>query len=170
MTYDSIHDSSTTAIVLERIMDHLVERLTEGNIADVKVVRPDREGKNIQPEHGKIVVMQRSVTPNAALTFHGNPVATAYDLVVHLRCFVRNQNAESNEYDSACNWIMGEVHRVITNPPGDDMWYRMGGLAVNTLLAGSFPLTADSGSVEGIVLPLTIQFRVSENNPYEVRA
>jgi hypothetical protein len=170
MTYDSIHDRATTAPVSERIMDVLINRIQSANIADVNVVRPDREGKNIQPEHGKIVVIQRSITPNNAITHHGNPIAYGYNMDVHLRCFVRNQNAESNEYDSACNWIAAQVQMAITNPPGDSLWYRMGSLAINTFLGGQFPLTTDAGMVVGTVVPLTIQFRVSENNPYEVRA
>lgn len=168
MSSISQFDDLSTTPISEQIMRVLADRIRAAGIDDVSVGRP--EIKNTQPQIAKVFVTQRAIVRNDAITHHGNPIAVGFNLDVNLNCFVRNQNGSIGEFDSACNSLAAKVQKAITNPVNDSLWYRMGGLAINTTLGGQFPLTAENGVVAGVVVPLIIQFRVSENDPYEVRA
>jgi len=167
----NIYDNVDSAPVVERIADVLVARIKEANIFNVTVSRPDREGKNLSFTDGSVVVHQRSINMNPALICHGNPPAIAYDVQFELQCYVRNQNSESNSYSSACNKLGAQIIKAITNPIDDPaMWYTMDGLAVNTRSPGPmYPMLNDNGDRTGVTIPIVITYRVSEDNPYEVR-
>lgn len=167
----NIYDSEDSAPVVERIADVIVARLREANIYNATVARPDREGTNVSVADGSIVVHQKQINQNAALTCHGNPPAIAYDVRFELQCYVRNQNTEENAYSSACNKLGSQVIRAITQPINDPaMWYQMDGLAINTNNLGAmYPMVNNQGDRTGVIVPVLVTFRVSENNPYEVR-
>ncbi|XZE20859.1 hypothetical protein SH449x_000749 [Pirellulaceae bacterium SH449] len=167
----SVFDSETTAPVLERIADTILERVAAANIADVKINRPDREGRNFTPANRSISLHQLEVAWNETLSHEGNPPVMAYDVTFHLACFVRNQTEYENSYAAACNKIAAEVIRAITNPAVDPaLWYNMDGLAINSEIGSQFPLPNEEGKITGVIVPLVVTYRVSENNHYEVRA
>lgn len=167
----SVFDSASTAPVVERIADTILERIAVANIVDVKVFRPDREGRNFSPSHHSISLHQLDVSWNETLSHEGNPPAMAFDVTFHLACFVRNQKEYENSYASACNRIAAEVVRAITNPDVDPaLWYNMNGLAINSEIGSQLPLPNEEGKITGVIVPLVVTYRVSENNHYEVRA
>lgn len=166
----AIFDTEASAPVSERIVDVVCARIAEANIYNAKVVRPDREGRNLDLSDSTIMVHQRSMIANQEATHEGNPIAQAYDLLLHLQCFVRNQNQHENAYSAACNRLAAEVVRAITQPITDPaLWYQFDGLALNARIGAQIPFSNEKGTHAGVVLPLSILFRVSENNHYEVR-
>jgi hypothetical protein len=171
LTAAFIFDSVESAPVIERIVDVIVQRISEANIANASVVRPDREGRNISTSDGSIIVHQKQIVPNQNATHHGNPPAQAFDVLFHIQCFVRNQNEQENAYSSACNRVSADVIRALTNPPTDPaLWYQFNGLAINARIGAQIPFTNDAGHHQGVILPLSVLYRVSENNHFEVRA
>lgn len=167
----TIFDSSTTAPVIERIADTILDRIVAANIADVTITRPDREGRNFSLAHHSISLHQLEIELNETLSHEGNPPAMAFDVTFNLACFVRNQKDAENAYSKACNIIAAQVIQAITNPLVDPtMWYTMGGLAINSEIGSQFPLPNEQGAITGVIVPLLVTFRVSENNHYEVRA
>jgi hypothetical protein len=167
----TIFDAATTAPVIERIADTILDRIEVANIADCAVTRPDREGRNFSPGHHSISLHQLEIELNETLSHEGNPPVMAFDVTFNLVCFVRNQKDFENSYASACNRIAAEVIRAVTNPTDDPaMWYTMNGLATNCEIGSQFPLTNDQGAITGVIVPLIVTYRVSENNHYEVRA
>ncbi len=166
----AIFDTEASAPVSERIVDVVCARIAEANIHNAKVVRPDREGYNLDLSDSSIIVHQRSIVANDAATHEGNPIAQGYDMLLHLQCFVRNQNEHENAYSAACNRLAAEVVRAITKPLNDPaLWYQFDGLSLNARVGTQIPFSNEKGNHAGVVLPLTILFRVSENNHYEVR-
>jgi hypothetical protein len=167
----TIFDSSTTAPVVERISDTILERIEAANIVDVSVRRPDREGRNFSPGHHSITLVQLDIGRNDDASYEGNPPVSGFNVTFNLICFVRNQKEYENSYSKACNVIAAEVIRAITNPSsGQELWYQMDGLSTNASIGDQYPLTNEQGAITGVVVPLEITFRVSENNHYEVRA
>jgi hypothetical protein len=166
----SIYDDDSVSPVIERIADTIMARIVQANIYKATVSRPDREGKNFTPSDRSVVIHQRSVVFNQASTHEGNPPAFAYDATFHLQCYVRNQNDVDNAYSAACNVLAAQVVKAITNPPVDPLlWYNLDGNAINSQIGTMFPMVNDTGNNTGVVLPLTVLFRISENNPFEVR-
>lgn len=166
-----IYDNENSAPVVERIADVIVARLREANIYNASIARPDREGINVSAADGSVIVHQKGINQNSALTCHGNPPAIAYDVRFELQCYVRNQHAEENSYSSACNKLGAQVILAITKPINEPtMWYQMDGLAINTKNLGAmYPMVNNNGERTGVIVPVVVTFRVSENNPYEVR-
>jgi hypothetical protein len=167
----TVFDSETTGPVVERIADTVLDRIVSANIADCTVTRPDREGRNFSPGHHAISLHQLETVLNETLSHEGNPPVMAFDVTFNLVCFVRNQKETENAYSSACNQIAAKIIRAVTNPPADPaMWYTMNGLAINSEIGSQFPLTNEQGAITGVIVPLVVTYRVSENNHYEVRA
>lgn len=167
----TIFDSSTTAPVIERIADTILDRLVVANISDVEVTRPDREGRNFSPAHHAISLHQLDISRNDDASYEGNPPVVGFDVTFNIVCFVRNQKDQENSFSKACNLIAAEVIRAITQPKTDPvLWYQLDGLATNCNIGDQYPLTNEQGAITGVVVPLEVTFRVSENNHYEVRA
>lgn len=51
----------------------------------------------------------------------------------------------------------------------DNQWYTMGGLAIHAEFGPQSTAVSDGG-YDGIAVPVIVTYRVSENDPYEVRA
>lgn len=157
----------------EYISQAIVSRL-EGILVDEdysfdvsEVVRPTRRGENWQRKHLGIGVLQGEFERVPELDCPGNPPAVCYAMNVNLECVCRNSKAETdaktvNEYMMASDAV-----QAITNHQN---WHTFGGYAINAELGSPSPFSSPEGELNGMEIPLRILYRVSENNPYEVRA
>jgi hypothetical protein len=154
--------------IIEKIAVEITDRLS--TLEDYTVVRPDREGTNVSPVDRLIVLRQMPSTQNDALSQHGNPAAIALDCVLMCICHVRNLYVHESEYDSACNQAATDIIGAITNPVSSpSTWYTFDGNAINCRIGANTPYISSEGVRAGVVVPLLITYRVSENDHTEAR-
>lgn len=154
--------------VIERIAIEILDRL-EG-LDDYTVNRPDREGTNITPVDRSIVLRQQPSQPNPQLSCHGNPPAMAFNVVFMAVCYVRNFHGDEAAYDTACNQSAADVIYAITHPATNPAgWWTFAGNAVHASIGASTPFVNSEGKRAGVVVPVQITYRVSENDHTEAR-
>lgn len=163
--------------VSERIADAILQRLlllTAGysdQFVASGVERPLRNDAGT-PAHLRIVLTQDSPERIEDLDCPGNPPANCYATRYNIRCYVMPSENDTTPVEEYCNLMAGEVVRVVCD---DDMiddgtqWHTMGGMAVNAEWQAHENIDAD-GSYDGVNVPLHVTYRVSETNPFEVRA
>jgi len=153
-----------TVPVDEAIIEKVIESLEE--IDDITVIRQTKSIEEWTPEDLQIVVVKGGPTRVTDLDCPGNPPALAWQLEVKLRLHVipsEHDDTATEEYSSV---FVAEVLKEITSTAG---WYHWSGLAIDSQIGDIEPISSDGG-FDCTVLPLLITYRVSENNPYEVRA
>ena len=156
--------------VVERIANEILDRLNTLIDDGYSFVRPDREGTNISPVDKSIVLRQMPSTANAVLSQHGNPPAMAFDCVFMCVCNVRNVFDDEPAYDTACNRAASEIIAAIANPSvSPTTWYTFDGNAVNAQIGASTPYVSSVGTRSGVIVPILITYRVSENDHTEAR-
>ena len=161
--------------VSERIAKQLFERLQllaagySDQFTASSVVRP-LCNETETPKHLQIVLTQGSPAINEELMCPGNPPALCYQILFNIRCRVMLSEADTTPVDEIVNTMAAEVVRVVC----DDsylsyQWHTMENLAVNSEWQPHENIDSD-GSFDGVNVPLLVTYRVSENNPFEVRA
>ena len=65
------------------------------------------------------------------------------------------------------NVLAAAAVRAITNA---DQWHTFDDNAVDSAFGSMEPIDSSDGEFDGVSIPLLITYRVSENNPFEVRA
>jgi hypothetical protein len=154
--------------VIELIALELLDRL-EG-LDDYTVVRPDRTGTNITPTDRTIVLRQMPSQPNEQLSCHGNPPAMAFNVVFMCVCSVRNVFGDEPAYDSACNRAASDIIYAVTHPSTNPAgWWTFAGNALNASIGASTPFISSQGERSGVIVPVLITYRVSENDHTQVR-
>ena len=166
----------TTYPINELIPMEIVTRLKRIRITNgfalnvVGVVRPDRNA-SWTPEDGLIVLVQDDETPNEELIHPGNPPAIAFDVTYKIHCFVRKSDFLDSPYSTDCNIFAAQVKKAIVNPITDPgLWYQMAGNAINSTWGPTSEYDSSDGSHSGVTLQLNVIYRVSETDPYVVRA
>lgn len=155
--------------IVEQILGKVRERLlviTEGpKFADtvVGVERPTRIS-TLQPKHYQVVLGQ-SVKRNAALSTPGNPPGIAWDLTVEITCTLRPSESDPCPIDTFRNEFWADAVIAITNHPD---WHNWDGLALISTLGDPIDGENDAGDA-GVMVPLVITYRVSENDPTKLR-
>jgi hypothetical protein len=122
---------------------------------------------NWQPKDLVIHIYQGDIAPNDELSCPGNPPAQAYDMPVVVAGIIKKSDSETTPVDTYKNRFWAEIVKAVTNA---DLWYNWGGLAVNTTIGTIEDYTSEDGSAAGVKVEFLITFRVSENDPYAVRA
>lgn len=160
-----------TLPVIERIAAEIQKRLNpvvpDRNklIGQATTVRPGR----VIPDAASVIVQQQSSRPLPQLDYPGNPPAVALECLFNIQCFIENKTTEL-EFAQQCNRVVADVVRLITNPAVDPvMWHNFGGLAINASMGQSRDLLTEFGVNGGVIVPLTVQYRVSENDHTQVR-
>jgi hypothetical protein len=160
--------------VPELIAEEIVHRLQaitfEGGYAfDVsEVVRPNRRGDVVQYKHLSIIVDQGNAERNEDGDHPGNPPALSYRLAFDLKCIVRDSRTEQDSRTINESEMAAAVVKAITD--AGSMWYTLGGNAINAEFGDMVPFNSGEGELNGITVPLIVTYRVSETDPYEVRA
>jgi hypothetical protein len=140
-------------------------------LSGYSVVRPNREGSNISPIHKRIVLRQQPSTPNDALSHAGSPPAVAFDVVFMCVCYVRDYSETEASYDATCNQVAADIIEAIAVPATNpNQWYTFGGNAINASIGANAPFISSEGDRAGIIVPVRVTYRVSENDHTVVRA
>lgn len=160
-----------TLPVIERIAAEIQKRLNpvapdrNKAIGQATTVRPGR----VIPDAASVVVQQQATRPLPQLDYPGNPAAVAFECTFNIQCFIENKTNEA-EFAQQCNRVVADVVRLITNPAVDPVqWHNFGGLAINSAFGQSRDLLTEIGVHGGVIVPLSVQFRVSENDHTQVR-
>lgn len=159
--------------VPELIATTLITRLqaitTAGGYAfDVaSVVRVNRDGRGWNPANRTIAVIQASNARSFDGDHAGNPPAIAHLLTFAIVGFVRQEDGASGADQTQENIIDAAMRKSITTPVD---WHTFGGRAYNANLGDTERFTSDDGKHTGVTLTLEVMYRVSETDPFTVRA
>lgn len=163
--------------VPERIAIEIVSRLEaiaecDGYTFTVNEVRRlNRLAENSTPANHTIWVIQGDNTYNEELTHEGNPPAIAYDLQFNIHCFVRESDSDQAPYSTECNHMAAAVRKAITTPEeSPSTWYTFDGNAIIADWGSEEPMLSPEGAQSGVTIPLTVTYRISENDPFTARA
>lgn len=160
-----------TLPVIERIALEIRSRLNP--------VSPDRNRANgivtltragrVVPDGVSIVVQQGPSKPLPKLNYPGNPPAKCFECVFSVNCFIAEKLNET-EFSAGCNAVVAEVVSAITTPTVSPVtWFTFGGLAINANIGETKDLPTEIGVNGGVSIPLTVQFRVAQNDHSQVR-
>ncbi len=160
-----------TLPVIERIAAEIQKRLNP--------VSPDRanaigqatilrSGRTLESA-ASVVIQQQPTTPLPRLDYPGNPPAKAYQATFNIQCQIENKTTEA-EFAKQCNLVAADVVRLISNPAVDPvMWWNFGALAIDAVFGQVRDLVTEIGVHGGVIVPLIVKFRVSENDHTQVR-
>lgn len=163
--------------IVERIADELYQRLrllTAGysdQFIASDVIRPRRNDTGT-PEHQQIVLTQSALSINSELMCPGNPAAIAYVVTFNIHCRVMPSERDTTFVEEMINTMAAEVVRVVCDESILDdalQWHTFGNLAIDAEWLPHENVDTD-GSYDGVIVPLAVTFRVSEKNPFTVRA
>lgn len=148
-----------------------LEEITElnGYSFDVsEVIRPTRNSENWKLKNLGIGVLQGESERVPELDCPGNPPALAYSVTFNLRCVVKDSETSTAAHATNENEMAAAVVTAIT----DDgvMWYTMNSNAIDTTFGTMQPFVPPEGEMNGVTVPVIVTYRVSETNPFEVRA
>ena len=162
--------------LIRRLRNITVANDYQFNIAQVE--RVNRDGSAFEYRHLSIRVDDAGQERVPELDCAGNPPAICWSQNFELKCFCRNSNSpEQPDYETdeavAVNvsTLVAAVYQAITAEATDpSMWQTMGGNAFNTEFGPLENMDADDGEYHGKTVNVTCFYRVSENNPFELRA
>lgn len=161
--------------ISERIASELLGRLSllaagySDHVPVSEVVRPLRNEIET-PTHLQIVLTQDSPERVPELDCPGNPPASAYQIKFNCRCRVMPSERDTTAVDELINAMAAEVVRVVCDESYlEYQWHTMENLAIDSEWQSHENIDSD-GSYDGVNVPLLVTYRVSENNPYTVRA
>lgn len=162
--------------VVENIAIEIARRLENitvfnGYAFDISsVVRPDRLGQNIVPEDKLIVLSQGDSNEVEALSLPGNPPSVAYETTFAIHCFYRDSDKNPSEFDPVVNDLAGQVIKCLRDEASDQSrWMTIGDNAIDSKIRTITPYPESDGTHLGVTIPLSVTYRHSEGNPYEVR-
>jgi hypothetical protein len=157
--------------VVAKIADVLFARLealvTSPNepIPIAEVIRPKKIG-GYTPKHRQIVLTRGASTRNAELDCPGNPPAVCWVQVFNIRITISPSEKDPTPIELYEDALSASVYKAVTLA---NLWHTMDGNAIDAAFADPENVDGDGG-YEGINLPLVVTYRVSENDPYAVRA
>jgi hypothetical protein len=160
-----------TLPVVDRIAAEIQKRLNPVDpdranlVGQSAIVMPMR----IVPALASVVIQQQATRFVPDYDCPGNPPAIGLETVFAINCYIKNGETET-EFASQCNKVVADVVRLVTSPTVDPaMWYTFGGQAVNADIGQSRSLQNEVGANTGMIVPLTVQYRVAENDHTIVR-
>lgn len=158
--------------VVERIASALFDRLRQlaagwsTYTAVYEVVRPNRLGEDANPKHLQIVLKNGDSARVPELDCPGNPPAIARAQTFNINCRLMPSELDNTPIDEYVETMHGDVVRVVCEPT---LWHTFGGLSVDAEFGDPIYDSGD-GSYFTVNVPLVVTYRVSENDPWEVRA
>jgi hypothetical protein len=142
--------------------------LENGYSFDVtEVVRPNRRGENWLYKHNGIGIRQGNSERVPELDCPGNPPAIAYMTPFVITCICKDSENLDQPHATNSNEMAAAAVKAITSV---DMWHTMGDVAVISEIDTHEPFTSSDGESDGVSIPISVTYRVSEDDPYEVRA
>lgn len=157
--------------VLETIAAKLLIRLASMmagtyNTKVSSVLRLAVNGGEYAAEHLQIVIKQGDDEIVDELMRPGNPPAIAHRQLFNLRCHIMPSERDTDPVETTNNTFAADVIKCLTTPAN---WYQWDGNAIDTQI-GAVQVINEDGGIDGFNLPVTVTYRHSENDPYEVRA
>jgi hypothetical protein len=162
---------TTERPVVSLISDEIFARLqtlasgSSGPYSFVKVVRPTKLA-TYTPQHGLIVLTRGEVVRVNELDCPGNPPSIAYQQTFLIRIHIAPSEKDTTPVERYEDIMEAEIHKAIRN---GDTWHNFGGYAINADFGPQQIATSDGG-YDGIAVPLLVTYRVTEGDPYTVRA
>jgi hypothetical protein len=157
--------------VVERIARELLRRLellidsSTHNTQVVEVIRPKRI-ETYSPRNKQIVLTEQDHVRVQSLDCPGNPPANARQITFNIRCHIINDEKSCEPIDTLVHMFAADVENVVVG--NDSQWYTFGNLSMMAEWQTEEPIASD-GAIDGVNLPITITYRTTEGNPYEVR-
>ena len=158
--------------VVSRISDEIFARLqalvsgSAGAYSFANVVRPTKLA-TYTPQHGLIVLTRGEVSRVTELDCPGNPPAVAFQQTFSICVHIAPSEKDTTPVEVYEDVMEAEIHRAIVNDAAT--WHTFGDLAINADLGAQQTVVSDGGYY-GIAVPLAVTFRVTEGDPYTVRA
>lgn len=158
--------------VPESIATTLVTRLNAITIANgyaftaASVDRVNRDATEWTPKNNSIVVIQGDSQRETVLDCPGNPPANGWRLPFAVAGFVRQSDRVTTADQSKENEIAAAIIKAVASVSN---WHTFGGYAVNAEIGAVTRLPA-SESMAGVRVQFDVHYRVSEDDPFEVRA
>lgn len=158
--------------VVEQIALKLIERLErvvvyeDGQPTLAKVYRVNRLAEDWTPSNNAIVVMRPVVERYPESDCPGNPPAIAYQVTFEVKCFIRQDDRETLPDDAKVSELASLVQMEIA---ADANWHQFGGACFDSEF-GEVTTFEPSESHAGAALEVLARYRVSETNPFEIRA
>lgn len=130
-----------------------------------EVIRPPRIG-GYTPKHRQIVLTRGSATRNTELDCPGNPPAVCWVQAFNIRIAIAPSEKDPTPLERYEDALVASVYKAVTLP---SQWHTMGGNAIDAAF-GDPEMVDGDGGYEGVNVPLVVTYRVSELDPYAVRA
>lgn len=156
----------------ERISQEIAERLEGIKIANsfdfdvADVIRPDRLARNFTPKNLRILLVQGSENRLPELDHEGNPPAIAWQVEYRIVIFIRDQDRSETAHAISENRAAANIRKAITNASD---WYTFRDIALLAEFGSTDPFISGEGDHQGVSIPLTVTYRASETEPFEVR-
>ena len=146
-----------------------LQAITTGNAYQQTVEAVDRPLRHaaIIPRNYTVTVTNGGEEKNDDLSHDGNPPAIAWNMTVNIDACLSASEADTTAVDTRRNTLAADIEKAVTNATS---WWQFGSLAINAEFRSAEPFDADDGSDNWIRKPLIVTYRVSETNPYTVRA
>jgi hypothetical protein len=129
------------------------------------VVRPTKIA-TYTPRNGLIVLTRGEIVRVNELDCVGNPPAIAWMQTFLIRVHIAPSENDATALELFEDIAESEIHRAICDY---ENWHTFDDNAINADFGPQQTTTAD-GSYNGIAVPLMVTYRVSEGDPYTVRA
>ena len=152
----------------ERIATAIVTRL-DADAAFANVYRVNRDATDWQPANDTVVVKQGSCTRLPESDTPGNPPAIAYELTFALVGFVRQADRTTSADDIEINTIAANIKKAVVAGL-TNTWHTFGGICFDAGFGATEPFVTDNGAHTGAVVEVICRYRVSETDPFAVRA
>ena len=158
--------------VVSRISDEIFARLqvlvsgSAGAYSFADVVRPTKIA-TYTPQHGLIVLTRGQVARVQELDCPGNPPAVGMQQTFLIRVHIAPSEKDATPVEVYEDVMESEIHKAIVDDPAT--WHTFGELAINADLGAQQTVVSDGG-YDGMAIPLTVTYRVTEGDPYTVRA
>lgn len=157
--------------VVESIAEVLYQRLrnlinsTTYNTKVKEVIRPKRlEQRTIKDR--QIIMVDGAHDRVPELDHEGNPSAEAWRITFELNLHILNDEKACVPIDKLIHTFAADVKKAVCFV--DSRWWTFGDKAIDATWQSMESIQSD-GSFDGVKLPLSVTYRVSENNPYELR-
>jgi len=160
-------------LVSERIANTIVARLqnittANGYTFDVEsVTRPNAKANDWRPRHHCIIMQQSSTSRIEELDCPGNPPAICYETTFNIFGFTLPSDHDTSAVAIEVNEMEAAMKKAVVD--NSVHWVFMDGLSIFAEFGSSQPYISGEGDNQGLQLPLSVTYRVSELDPTEVR-
>lgn len=162
-----ITERPVVSLIADEILSRLETLITEPNDAFLfrGVIRPTRLA-TYTPEHGLIVLTKADPERVPELDCPGNPPAICYQQTFRVCVHIAPSEKDDTPVDLYEEVAEAAIHKAIR---ANATWHQFDGNAINAEFLPSQVATKDGG-YEGLAVPIAVTYRISEGDPYTVRA